>query len=118
MATKKDMKNASDNALNKFFTQGTETDEKHVEKGSTGISSPGTQKTVKKANKTVKKVFSFRGDSDVVSQFRAYCFARYGMTVDQVSESAIIEYMNNHPLEKFERDLYKTRYAEEVSKSK
>ena len=117
MATKKDsMKNASNQALNKFFTQPTETDETDVQKDSTGISSPKEKEPVKKANKRDTKVFSFRADSEFVAQFRSYCFAKYGLTTDTVCESAMIEYMDNHPLEKFERDLYMTRLSEEHAK--
>lgn len=113
MATKQEMANASNEALKKFISQGAETTQNDVKSSSMGISTPGKQKARNGANRRVTRVFSFRADIDSVAQFRAYCFAKYKMTVDEVGERAMIEYMENHPLEKFEKDSFKARLTEE-----
>lgn len=116
MASKKAMTDASNNALNKFFTQGTETTQNGTETQSTDIPSPGTKKTVTKANKTVKKVFSFRGEPDDVIQWRLYADARSGMTMDEIGREALNEYMKNHPLSKVEKDVFNAKMNAMFSK--
>lgn len=109
MATKQEMSQASNQALGRIFSQGAEPSQNDAKSSSMGISTPKTQKPQNGANKTVKKVFSFRGNADDVIKWRLYADARSGMTMDEIGREALNEYMNNHPLSKIEKDVFNAK---------
>lgn len=106
MANKEALKNASANALDKFFSQGAVPSESPKKNAEAENIPSAEEKAPKIENKAVKEVFSFRAEREQVIAFRSYCEAKYGMKVDDICTQAMIEYIERHPLEKFEADMY------------
>lgn len=106
MANKEALKNASANALDKFFSQGAVPSENPKKNAEAENIPSAKEKAPKIENKAFKEVFSFRAEGEQVVQFRSYCEAKYGMKIDEICTQAMLEYINNHPLEKFEQEMY------------
>lgn len=106
MANKKKVEEAGSALFNKFISsqdariEPEETESKTVSKPSTT-----TKKRPEKAQKSVKKVFSFRGEEESVNAWRVYADAA-GMKVDDLGSLALREYIEKHPLTGDQKKIY------------
>jgi len=79
-----------------------------------GKSSTKETKAVKKPEKGKKKVFSFRADESKVIQWRLQAVAR-GITVDDLGQKAIDEYISRHKLTDTQKQLFELNMMQKKS---
>lgn len=97
MASKKDMLSGA-SVYDKFFSsQDAQDVPEETEDHAVSKPSNAKQKRPEKAQKSVKKVFSFRCEEESVNAWRVYADAA-GMKVDDLGSLALQEYIENHPL--------------------
>lgn len=98
MANRKKVEEAGSAVFNKFFSsQDAQNVSDETEAPAVSNPSTSTKKRSEKAQKSVKKVFSFRGEEESVKAWRVYADAA-GMKVDDLGSLALQEYIEKHPL--------------------
>lgn len=107
--SKKDFKTAGAE-LDKLFSGAAETPAKTQRMNDT--SAP--KKVAQKANKTVKKVFSFRAEAETADNWRLWADAK-GMKVDELGTKALTEYIKRHPLTADQNQIYELKKAQKKS---
>lgn len=118
MATKEELKKGSA-AMNKILGGvGTQeepgTTEKPKVKRSTRKQTKANTGQSEKPEKPEKKVFSFRADETKVDQWRVQAVAR-GITVNDLGEKAIDEYIKRHKLTAEQQQLFDLVMAQKKS---
>lgn len=75
-------------------------------------SSREPEKTAQGADKKPKKkVFSFRAGADQADSWRVWADAK-GMKVDELGETAIMEYISRNPLTEDQQKIYELKLAQ------
>ena len=98
MAKKKDLNQGAAAATAKLFSGSRTPQPKNSEK-------PEETPIKEEKVKTVKQVFSFRGEKDTVKAWRLYATIS-GIKVDDLGSMAMQEYLASHPLKGTEKTLF------------
>lgn len=72
------------------------------------------QEGKKKRKTDSQKVFSFRTEADQADSWRVWCLAK-GITVNELGEKAINEYIKKHGLTADQRQIYELKMAQKKS---
>lgn len=117
MASRKvDKLKAAGADMDKFFSKGPETVTEGPEKTADRSNGTAQEKSIEKPKKAVKKVFSFRAESDKVDSWRLWADAA-GIKVDDLGTEAINEYIRKHPLTEDQKKIYELKAAQKEEKS-
>ena len=120
MASSKDRLRQGSAAMNKILSGATEPQEEQEAVTKTKVKRT-TKKTAKadtgqvvKPEKAKQKVFSFRAEENKVDQWRVQAVAR-GITVNELGEKAIDEYIKRHKLTEDQQQLFDLTMAQKKS---
>lgn len=108
--SKKDLKKAAQDGLDKFFTEASESPAENQRENDT----KAPKKIAEKSNKAVKKVFSFRAEAETADDWRLWADAK-GMKVDELGTKALTEYIKRHPLTDDQKQIFELKKAQKKS---
>ena len=120
MASSKDKLMKGSAAMNKILSgatepqEGQETTEKPKAKKNTKKATKADAGQSVKPEKAKQKVFSFRAEENKVNQWRVQAVAR-GITVNELGEKAIDEYIKKHKLTEDQQQLFDLTMAQKKS---
>ena len=103
--------------MDKFFSGASQKPSEPVKKTTVGRSKAKAEKAPKepqKAEKSKKKVFSFRAEETTVDSWRLWADAK-GMKVDELGTLALTEYIKKHSLTADQKKIYDLKLAQKKS---